>query len=60
MDISSLFSTFEIDSQITIINGEICEVSNSNFDSKFTICHKALTFGGRDNIPDELRVQIMY
>lgn len=60
MDISSLFSTFGIDSQITIINGEICEVSNSNFDSKFTICHKALTFGGRDNIPDELRVQIMY
>lgn len=60
MDIYSLFSTFDIISQITTVNGEICEVSNPNFDSKFTICHKALTFGGRDNIPDELRVQIMY
>ena len=60
MNISSLFSTFGIDSQITTINSEICEVVNPNFDSKITICHKALTFGGRDNIPDELRVQIMY
>lgn len=60
MDINSLFSTFNITSQITTINSEICEVSNSNFYSKVTICHKALTFGGRDNIPDELRVQIMY
>lgn len=60
MDISSLFSTFGMDSQITVINGEICEVSNPNFDSKIMVCHKALTFGGRDNIPDELRVQIMY
>lgn len=60
MDINSLFSTFGINSQITTINGEICEILNSNFDSKITICHKTLTFGGRDNIPDELRVQIMY
>lgn len=60
MNISSLFSTFGVDSQITTINSEICEVVNPNFDSKITICHKALTFGGRDNIPDELRVQIMY
>lgn len=60
MDINSLFSTFGIESQITTINSEICEVLNPNFESKITICHKALTFGGRDNIPDELRVQIMY
>jgi hypothetical protein len=60
MDINSLFSVFGITSHINTINGEICEVTNSNFDSKLVICHKSLTFGGRDNIPDELRVQIMY
>lgn len=60
MNINSLFSIFGVESQITPINNEICEVLNSNFDSKFVICYKALTFGGRDNIPDELRVQIMY
>ncbi len=60
MNINSLFSVFGIESQITARNGEICEVLNPNFDSPITICHKALTFGGRDNIPDELRVQIMF
>ncbi len=60
MDIFSLFSTFGITSHITTINGEVCEVYHPNFDSKITVCHKALTFGGRNNLPDELRVQIMY
>lgn len=60
MNINSLFSVFGIETQVTTINSEICEVLNSNFDSKMVICHKALTFGGRDNIPDELRIQIMF
>ena len=60
MDVFSLFSTFGITSHITTINGEVCEVYHPNFDSKITVCHKALTFGGRNNLPDELRVQIMY
>lgn len=60
MNINSLFSIFGVESQITPINNEISEVLNSNFNTKITICHKTLTFGGRDNIPDELRVQIMY
>lgn len=60
MDINTLFSTFGIKTEIRTINNELCIVSNSNLDSDFIVCYKTLTFGGRENIPDELRIQIMY
>lgn len=60
MNINTLFSVNGATPAINTINSELCRVASDIIGTELLVCHKSLTFGGRDNIPDELRIQIQF